>query len=77
MNSCKRRKRLCMLHCIDGIVISAEAKKKSVFVCFVDKDSGVELLKEKFPESVDVTVHENKEKEKWSALVLTCYCADR
>lgn len=44
---------------------AAEAKKKSVFVCFVDKDSGVELLKEKFPEAVDVTVHENKEKEKW------------
>lgn len=43
----------------------AEARKRSIFIQFVDKDSGVELLKEKFPESSDVTVHENKEKEKW------------
>lgn len=43
----------------------AEAKKRSVFIAFVDKDSGVELLKEKFPEATEVTVHENKEKEKW------------
>lgn len=43
----------------------AEAKKRSIFIQFVDKDSGVELLKEKFPEANEVTVHENKEKEKW------------
>lgn len=43
----------------------AEARKRSIFIQFVDKDSGVELLKEKFPESNEVTVHENKEKEKW------------
>ena len=45
--------------------ITAEARKRSIFIQFVDKDSGVELLKEKFPESNEVTVHENKEKEKW------------
>ena len=44
---------------------TAEAKKRSIFISFVDKDSGVELLKEKFPEANEVSVHENKEKEKW------------
>ena len=48
-----------------------------MFVCFVDKDSGVELLKEKFPEAVDVTVHENKEKEKWSVTHCIFFCQSR
>lgn len=50
--------------------LSAEAKKRSIFIQFVDKDSGVELLKEKFPEANEVTVHENKEKEKWLVYIL-------